>query len=64
MTAPLSPAAQAIWDAWNDAGGPAMSPTDLLWLAIAVPIAACLILRGIAFLLLAWMIRTKPFPFV
>jgi len=41
-----------------------MTPTDLLWLAIAVPIAACLFLLAIAFLMLAWMIHTRPFPFV
>jgi len=41
-----------------------MTPADLLWLAIAVPIAAYLLLLGIVFLLLAWMIHTKPFPFV
>ena len=41
-----------------------MTPADLLWLAIAVPIAACLILLAIAFLLLAWIISTKEFPFV
>jgi len=41
-----------------------MSLADLLWLAIAVPILAYLILLAIAFLLLAWMIYSKPFPFV
>ena len=41
-----------------------MTIADLFWLAIAVPIAAYLLLLAIAFLLLAWMIYTKPFPFV
>jgi hypothetical protein len=41
-----------------------MTAADLLWLAIAIPIAAYLLLLGIAFLLLAWMIHTKSFPFV
>jgi hypothetical protein len=41
-----------------------MSLADLLWLAIAIPIAAYLFLLGITFLLLAWIISTKEFPFV
>ena len=41
-----------------------MTPPDMLWLAIAVPIAAYLFLLGITFLLLAWIISTKEFPFV
>jgi len=41
-----------------------MTPTDLLCLAIAVPILTQLIRMAIAFLLLAWIINTKPFPFV
>jgi hypothetical protein len=41
-----------------------MSPADLLWLAIAAPILVYLILLAIAFLLLVWMICSKPFPFV
>jgi hypothetical protein len=41
-----------------------MTLADLLWLAIVAPIAACLILLGIAFLLLVWIISTKEFPFV
>jgi hypothetical protein len=41
-----------------------MTPADLLWLAIAIPIAAYLFLLAIAFLLLVWMIYSKPFPFV
>jgi hypothetical protein len=41
-----------------------MSLADLLWLAIAVPILAYLIVLAIAFLLLVWMIHSRPFPFV
>jgi len=41
-----------------------MSLADLLWLAIAVPILAYLILLAIAFLLLVWVIYSQPFPFV
>jgi hypothetical protein len=41
-----------------------MTPADILWLAIAVPVAAYLILLAIAFLLLVWMIYSRPFPFV
>jgi len=41
-----------------------MTPTNLLCLAIAVPILAQMIRMVIATLLLAWIINTKPFPFV
>jgi hypothetical protein len=41
-----------------------MTPADLLWLAIAIPIAAYLIALLFTFLLLTWLIATKPFPFI
>jgi len=41
-----------------------MSLADILWLAIAVPVLAYLILLAIAFLVLVWLVYTKQFPFV
>ena len=37
---------------------------SLPWLVVAAPALIHLILLAIAFLLLVWMIYSKPFPFV